>query len=100
MNMNNYNGVINYDNPEVLVIKPLCLIVNLQRIREELGEFDYGREEGNLGRRESRQLVSLENGARYQGEWYDLRFMKHVQACWKLGQTGPGNSNMARRLHV
>ena len=32
-----------------------------------MGEFDYGKEEGNMGVLESRPMVSLENGAKYQG---------------------------------
>jgi hypothetical protein len=32
-----YSGQNNYENPDVI------------RIREELGDFDYGKEEGNLG---------------------------------------------------
>lgn len=49
-----------YDNPKV------------QQIRDELGEFDYEHEEANYNydiQVEMRDMVELENHARYQGEW-------------------------------
>ncbi|TNV83491.1 hypothetical protein FGO68_gene3019 [Halteria grandinella] len=48
----------NYENPDVI------------KIRDQLGDFDFGEEPTNIARqRENRQLTQLENGARYQGEW-------------------------------
>lgn len=38
----NFSGPANYDNPEV------------QRIRSQLGEFNYGKEEASYGQREAR----------------------------------------------
>jgi hypothetical protein len=44
--------------------------VEVQQIREQLGDFEYGKPEPSLGmNRESRPMISLENGARYEGEW-------------------------------
>ena len=57
MNHFDFSGPANYDNQDV------------QRIRQQLGPFDYQQDPGGLGQRETRPLVSLENGARYQGEW-------------------------------
>jgi hypothetical protein len=34
-----------------------------------LGDFDYGEEPKGLGRREMREMLLLENGAKYEGEW-------------------------------
>lgn len=34
-----------------------------------MGEFNYEMEPPGLGKREMRQMVTLENGARYEGEW-------------------------------
>mmetsp|Transcript_22718 Transcript_22718/g.21896 ORF Transcript_22718/g.21896 Transcript_22718/m.21896 type:complete len:119 (+) Transcript_22718:281-637(+) len=49
---------MNYSNPKV------------QAIKEELGEFEYDTTPMNDGvRRKKRQLITLENGARYEGEW-------------------------------
>jgi hypothetical protein len=50
-------GMDNYENPDVI------------QIREQLGDFDYDKEPQNLGRREERQMVILENGAKYEGQW-------------------------------
>jgi hypothetical protein len=55
-NMNN-NGAENYDNPDDI------------KIREQLGDFDYGQQHANLGKRERRYMIVLENRARYEGEW-------------------------------
>ena len=40
-------------------------------MREQLGEFNYDdfQFEKELGNRERRDMVTLENGARYEGEW-------------------------------
>ena len=40
-------------------------------IREQLGPFNYDdvEYESTLGRREMRQLMFLENGVQYEGEW-------------------------------
>jgi hypothetical protein len=34
-----------------------------------MGEFNYEKEPAGLGKREMRAMVTLENGARYEGEW-------------------------------
>ena len=57
MNRPSYEGAANYDNPEV------------QNIRQELGDFDYGSDDTKLGQREDRPFITLENGAKYQGQW-------------------------------
>lgn len=57
MNRPSYDGVANYDNPEV------------QNIRQTLGDFDYGSDDSKLGKREDRPFITLENGAKYQGQW-------------------------------
>jgi hypothetical protein len=44
----------------------------MQNIREQLGDFDYDREPASLGKRELRQMVILENGAKYEGQWYEV----------------------------
>ena len=51
------DGEQNYDNPDVI------------NIREQLGDFDYDEEPAGLGRRELREMMLLENGAKYEGEW-------------------------------
>ena len=40
-------------------------------MRDRLGEFDYDdlQLEKQLGKRETRAMAVLENGARYEGEW-------------------------------
>lgn len=45
--------------------------VNVQEMRAQLGEFSYDDDqfERQLGEREQRPMVILENGARYEGEW-------------------------------
>jgi len=45
--------------------------VNVQEMRAQLGEFCYDDDqfERQLGDREQRIMVILENGARYEGEW-------------------------------
>ena len=49
---------MNYSNPKVLSIK------------EELGEFNYDPAPSEDGvKRKRRQLITLENGAKYEGEW-------------------------------
>ena len=50
-------GLQNYENQEVL------------RIREQLGDFDYGDMPQGLGHREMREEVVIENNAKYTGEW-------------------------------
>ena len=77
MNKFDFNGPANFDNPEVQVSKDKIILQYInpkfniyknyyqQRIREQLGQFDYGKEETGLGQREMRQLVTLEYGARY-----------------------------------
>ena len=48
----------NYDNPDVI------------NIRDQLGDFDFGDYPTELNpSREERDMIQLENGARYQGEW-------------------------------
>ena len=39
------------------------------RIREQLGDFDYGDYPQGLGQREMREEVVIENNAKYTGEW-------------------------------
>lgn len=51
------DGAQNYDNPDVI------------NIREQLGDFDYDEEPKGLGKRELRDMVLLENAAKYEGEW-------------------------------
>jgi len=41
----------------------------VKEIRRKLGAFEYGTDTTALGRREQRAMASLENGARYEGEW-------------------------------
>ena len=49
---------INYSNPRVLAIK------------DQLGEFRYEPTPQDDGvKRKKKQLITLENGARYEGEW-------------------------------
>jgi len=45
--------------------------INVQEMRDQLGEFNYDdfQFEKSLGNREQRDMVILENGARYEGEW-------------------------------
>ena len=51
---------MNYSNPTVI------------KIKEELGEFKYEPLPKDDGvKRKKRQLITLENGARYEGEWND-----------------------------
>ena len=40
-------------------------------MREKLGPFSYDdhKFERNLGQREERDIIILENGARYEGQW-------------------------------
>lgn len=55
---NHGEPVYNYDNPDVI------------NIRDQLGDFDFGDWPTSLNnRREEREMIQLENGARYQGEW-------------------------------
>ena len=56
MHMHQYNQQQNYDNNQV------------EEIRQRLGEFNYGPER-NLGDREYRDMIVLENMAKYEGEW-------------------------------
>ena len=49
--------IANYDNPDVIAI------------REQLGDFDYGPQPQDIGRVEYREMVLLENGAKYEGFW-------------------------------
>jgi hypothetical protein len=49
--------IANYDNPDVI------------SIREQLGDFDYGAQPQDTGRVEYREMVLLENGAKYEGFW-------------------------------
>jgi len=51
------NIPLNYDNPDVMAI------------REQLGDFDYGQQPTEPGRVEYRDMVLLENGAKYEGFW-------------------------------
>ena len=60
------NIPLNYDNPDVMVL-PSFLI--FQNIREQLGDFDYGQQPAETGRVEYRDMVLLENGAKYEGFW-------------------------------
>ena len=42
----------------------------MQEIKERLGSFNYEPIPSDDGvRRKKRQLITLENGARYEGEW-------------------------------
>jgi hypothetical protein len=42
----------------------------MQNIREHLGDFDFGGEPEFLNRRrELRNMILLDNGAKYEGEW-------------------------------
>ena len=45
--------------------------VFLKEMRAQLGDFQYDDDhfERSLGDREQRNMVVLENGARYEGEW-------------------------------
>jgi len=45
--------------------------MSVQEMREQLGEFNYDdyAYEKKLGSREMRQMVMLESGAQYEGEW-------------------------------
>jgi hypothetical protein len=45
--------------------------INVQEMRAQLGDFQYDDDhfERSLGDREQRNMVVLENGARYEGEW-------------------------------
>ena len=55
-----YGNIVepNYQNPKV------------QEIKERLGPFKYGSAQDNDGvRRKHRALITLENGARYEGHW-------------------------------
>jgi hypothetical protein len=51
----------NYQNPKVLEIK------------DRLGPFNYEPSPADDGvKRKKRALITLENGARYEGEWNEL----------------------------
>lgn len=45
--------------------------INVQDMRAQLGPFNYDdyAYEKTLGQREIRQMVLLENGAQYEGQW-------------------------------
>ena len=52
------SSTTNYDNPKV------------KEIKDKMPEFDYNPQPADDGvAREERPKVSLENGARYQGQW-------------------------------
>jgi hypothetical protein len=58
LNRPSFNGdAPNYENQDVQVI------------RQQLGDFDFGDEETPHGQREWKQETLLENGAKYEGEW-------------------------------
>ena len=78
---NNGELIYNYDNPDVI------------NIREQLGDFDFGENPSGLNnRREERQMMQLENAARYQGEWIlgtNIREGKGIQV-WPDGSLYEG----------
>ena len=68
--------------------------MNVQEIREQLGDFIYDDEEYDqtLGKREYRPLTYLENQAQYEGEWLrgsQIRQGKGVQ-YWQDGSMYEG----------
>jgi len=42
---------------------------DVQNIRAQLGDFDFGEDQPQLGQREYKPEGTLENGAKYEGEW-------------------------------
>jgi hypothetical protein len=62
-------------------------------IRDQLGDFDFGEyPQGLNNRREERDMIQLENAARYQGEWIlgtNIREGKGIQV-WPDGSLYEG----------
>ena len=70
----------NYDNPQV------------KDLENRLGQFDYGQPPQENNELEFRGMVTLENGAKYQGEWIkgtNIRQGKGVQ-IWSDGSKYEG----------
>ena len=65
------DGREDYDNINVQVSLINESDVFLKEMRAQLGDFQYDDDhfERSLGDREQRNMVVLENGARYEGEW-------------------------------
>lgn len=82
---NKFNQVMdpnenNYDNPQVLDLE------------QKLGKFDYGKVPAETNPLESRNMIVLENGAKYQGEWIkgtEVRQGKGIQ-IWSDGSKYEG----------
>lgn len=60
-------GAIN--RPSYNQSDPNYMNADVQNIRAQLGDFDFGDEPEGLGQRELRDEEQLENGAKYEGEW-------------------------------
>ena len=61
-----HQGDPNYQNPRV------------QEIKEKLGPFNYDPSPSDDGvKRKKRALITLENGARYEGEWNEPKNERH-----------------------
>jgi len=63
-------------------------------MREQLGAFSYDdfQFEKQLGKREGREMVILENGARYEGEWLTSSSVRQGQGIqvWPDGSMYEG----------
>lgn len=72
--------------------EPNYLNQDVQTIRQQLGDFDFGNEEVDHGQREFREELTLENGAKYEGEWLlgsEIRQGKGMQ-IWPDGSLYEG----------
>lgn len=78
--VDNGDGVENYDNPQV------------KELEQQLGRFDYGQVPKESNQLDFRGMRTLENGAKYQGEWIkgtEVRQGKGVQ-IWSDGSKYEG----------
>jgi hypothetical protein len=74
------SGESNYDNPQV------------KDLEDRLGKFEYGQDQPETHPLEFRGMVTLENGAKYQGEWIkatETRQGKGIQ-IWSDGSKYEG----------